>query len=126
MFELGKINVYEDCKLTDTMRAMRISDRNGERFVATDASNHEVRINGWGDAMNFCNTNGGYNMGNGDYYYNSRDDMREELQESVNNGWFEQDEVEPCVKNAPAYLFGDEVNGTIEFVPDEDDDDDGE
>lgn len=104
---LGKLLIKERGRIINTMRVMRISDNAGERFTASDAFNHDVYINSWADAMNFCITDGGSCLGNGDYFYDSRDNMRAELQ---------NDEY---VKNAPDYLFGDEANGTIEFVPDE-------
>lgn len=104
---IGKLIIKENGKQTDWLRVAETA----EGYIATDASAHEVRISDWAEAMNFCNTNWGYTMGNGDYYYESRKDMTSSLTEDG----MKADEVAECVANAPAYLFADEMRGSIEF-----------
>ena len=116
---MGKIIIKEKGKRIDWIRGYE--DDLG--YYAIDCYQHKVRIGGYADAKNFANTQGGQTMGNGDYFYDTWEDLWEEMHDEY---------ADPCeyetIEKLKADSFwkwsiGEEINGEIEYIEDKEEDD---
>ena len=116
---MGKLIIKENGKQKDWVLAYE--DANG--YYAIDCYQHIVRLDSWAEAKNYANTNGGQTMGNGDYFYDTWEDLWEEMHDEY---------ADPCeyetIEELKADSFwkwsiGEEIGGEIEYIEDEEEDD---
>ena len=109
---MGKIIIKENGKRIDWIRGYE--DDLG--YYTIDCYQQKIRIGGYADAKNFANTHGGQTMGNGEYYYDTWEDLWEEMHNDYADTC-EYSSIEE-LKADDFYIWniGEEIGGEIEFI----------
>ena len=112
---MGKVIIKENGKPKDWIRGYE--DDLG--YYAIDCYQQKVRIGGYADAKNYANTDGNRTMGNGEYYYDTWqdlwDDMHSEYADACEYASIEELKADSFWK----WSIGEEIGGEIEYIEDE-------